>query len=234
MAVVGLTSTGEVHVLWGKRLRTPHMHIEEAIECRSIFHAFRCHFLAHDYTGAGTVRETILRHSGIPTGRLIPIALRGPCRGKIFGNVPATTLNPRAHYYADKAASLSFVCACFKMGIIRTFQYDMVNSSNPGLLTDFTALREVKVPTTRAGDVYTVQRHANLPDDFAQAVNLGCLALWHAANAWPKDVYSLVSLRQSAEEVIAANPQNPWNEEGENGEEGDLAEVMSGEELWAE
>jgi hypothetical protein len=53
------------------------------------------------------------------------------------------------------------------------------------LMDDFLALVENKIPSAHGSDVYTIQRNPLLSDDFAQAVNIGCCALWHMNSAWP-------------------------------------------------
>ena len=50
---------------------------------------------------------------------------------------------------------------------------------------DFLALVEEKTETRMAGDIYTIVRNQMLSDDYAQAVNIGCCALWHINQSWP-------------------------------------------------
>jgi len=71
------------------------------------------------------------------------------------------------------------------LGFLTFFEYDHVNDDNPGLLHDFLALVESKTESRLAGDIYTIVRNQMLSDDFAQAINIGCCALWHINGAWP-------------------------------------------------
>jgi hypothetical protein len=186
LAVLGLTADGEIHVLWGKRLLTPHEHILEAHECRRYFHLFECHFLAHDYTGAGDLRETILIHEGrIDPERIIPIHYVGAVKNAFVRYNPPNRLRSRGYYSVDKTRSLLLTIAAIKTMKIKFFQYDYKSPEFPGLLHDFLGLVECKVPSARGSDIYTIQRHAQLPDDFAQAVNIGAVAIWHASEAYP-------------------------------------------------
>lgn len=185
MAVLGWLSNGQIHVIWGRRLMTPHDHVGEAEVCRQVYSAFRCHFIAHDYTGAGALRETVLRHRRVPLDRIIPIAYVGPVKRNIMSPKAATDIHPRNHYILDKSRSLQLVCACIKFKMIRFFQPDFISTDDPGLIQDFLGLVENKIPTKRASDIYTIQKHAMLSDDFAQAVNIGSCALWHMTKRWP-------------------------------------------------
>ena len=185
LAVLGFSS-GKIDCLWGKRLLTPHDHVGEAQECAKWFQRFQCHFMAHDYTGAGTVRETVMIQSGFPTNRMLPISyVRAATHAPMY-HVPATALHPRDHYRVDKTRSLLYTATSIKLDMIRFFQYDFVNTDNPGLLHDFLALVEDKTTSRQASDIYTINRAAGMSDDFAQAVNIGCAALWHVNQAWPR------------------------------------------------
>jgi hypothetical protein len=74
---------------------------------------------------------------------------------------------------------------CIKFGLIRFFQYDFKSADDAGLIRDFLALLEEKIDGRGTTDRYVIVRHPNLPDDFAQAVNIGSCALWHIAKRWP-------------------------------------------------
>jgi hypothetical protein len=142
--------------------------------------------MAHDYTGAGTVRETVMIQSGFPTSRMLPIAyVRAATHAPMY-HVPATALHPRDHYRVDKTRSLLYTATSIKLDMVRFFEYDYVNADNPGLLHDFLALVEDKTTSRQASDIYTINRATGMTDDFAQAVNIGCAAIWHVNQAWPR------------------------------------------------
>lgn len=205
LAVLGWRGDGSISVLWGARLLTPHDHIGEAAECLRVFNAFKCHFLAHDYGGAGALRETFIHHAGIPMNKLIPMSLQRTGKRDLMSFHVATRQHPRDFHMVDKARSLQLTCNCIKLGVLKFFKYDHVNADEPGLLHDFLALIENKVPTAHAGDLYTIIRNQMFKDDFAQAVNLGCCALWHTTNSWP-NLANLANLQLSVAQVKAAGP----------------------------
>lgn len=185
MAVLGWTADGKIDVIWGRRLYTPHNHILEAKECLAVYKRFRCDLVAHDYTGAGAIRETLLSQSGIPLKRIIAIAYVRAAAAAVMRHHPATVDHPRSHYKVDKTRSLLYTCTAIKRRLIRFFGFDYVSSENPGLIHDFLGLIEEKVATRHGSDIYTISKHASMTDDFAQAVNIGACCLWHIAKQWP-------------------------------------------------
>lgn len=185
LALLGYTSAGQIHILWGKRLVISQEHLQEAKEVLYWLRRFRCHLVAHDYTGAGIVRETVMVQAGFDLERVMAIQYVRAAAANLIRYVPATPLHNRSHYRLDKTRSLLYTFQAIKLRLIQSFEYDYVNDDNPGLLHDFLALIEEKESSRLAGDIYTITRNPILTDDFAQAVNIGCAALWHANNSWP-------------------------------------------------
>ncbi len=214
LAVLGWRPDGKIDVLWGKRLLTPHDHIGEARECLHYFNLFRCTFLAHDYTGAGSLRETFINHAGLPISKIIPIAYVRTASRDIMSVHPATRQHPRDYHQLDKARSLQLTCNCLKLKIIRTFQFDYVDSDNVGLLYDFLALIENYVDGAHAGNIYSIIRNPMFKDDFAQAVNIGACALWHTTGAWP-NLAQMANIQLSEEQLRVVKPSKDltWKDE---------------------
>lgn len=203
IAVLGMTPAGGIDVLWGKRLRTPHDHLGEAEEVLHWYKRFQCNILAHDYTGAGTLRETFIVQAGLPLERIMPVAyVRAATKAPMY-HVPKTELHPRDHYRVDKTRMLLYVTMFIKLGRLRFFKWDFKDTDQPGLIHDFLALVENKVETRTASDIYTIIRAAGLSDDFAQAVNIGCAALWYP-NKYP-DFSRIAGLRLDQHQVQAAS-----------------------------
>lgn len=218
MAVMGMRGDGRIDVIFGKRLLTPHDHMAEAAECLRIFNKFKCSRLAHDYTGAGSIRETLIVHAGVPVDCLVPIAYVRTAKQDLMYRVEPTPINSRAYWRVDKARSLQLTCHAIKLGRIMFFKYDYENADNPGLLHDFLALIENNVSTHLAGNIYTIQRNPMFSDDFAQAVNIGACTLWHTSGRWPK-LAETQGLLMSAEAVTALGgyDNNDWSDYGMSG-----------------
>jgi hypothetical protein len=200
MAVLGMLPDGKVDVIWGHKSLTPHDHPREARMCLNALTRFKCAFIAHDYTGAGSLREQFINQSGYPLDRILAIAYVRAASGGILTFKPATPKHPRNHYQADKARSLLLTCNQIKNGWLRFFQYDYQNADEAGLMHDFLALVEEKADSRLGKDIYTIIRDPHLSDDFAQAVNIGCLALYQANDKWP-NVAEIEHLRISLDRV---------------------------------
>jgi hypothetical protein len=80
---------------------------------------------------------------------------------------------------------LLLTCAVIRLKILSFFNYDSGNREEQGLLADFLALVEQKSVSSRAGEIYRIDRAPGFSDDFAQAVNMGCVAIWHTTRHWP-------------------------------------------------
>lgn len=212
LALMGLTPAGRIDVLWGKRLKTPNDHMREAKEVIHWIRRFGCELLAHDFTGAGTLRETVLVQSGFEIERVMPIQLVR--MGSLIRQVPPSVLNQRLHYRVDKPRTLLYTCQAIKLQLCLFFEYDFVDDDQPGLIADFLALVEEKTPSRYAGDLYSITKNTTLSDDFAQAVNLGCIALWHANEAWPDFAAVARIARLTPAQITAAGHADyGWDED---------------------
>ena len=211
LSLVGMRFDGKLDCIWGKRLLTPHDHIREAKETLQYIMMLKPQIVAHDYTGAGTIRETLLVQAGVPRRVLMPCqmvrsAVAAPCY-----HVAPTDHHPRDHYRVDKSRSLLLTCACIKMGHLRFFQPDFISDSDRGLIRDFLALTEEKIQTQAAGEIYKIGRAEGFTDDFAQATNLACVALWHMQKSWP-DLAQMAEFTLTKAQLEAAGPVDPqWD-----------------------
>jgi hypothetical protein len=216
IALLGFRSDGQIHVLWGKRLLTPHDHAREAAEVFYWCQQFRPHLVAHDYTGAGTVRETILIQAGVPASIIMPISYVRSASASLMQYIPPKPNHQRDHFNLDKTRSLLYMAAAVKLGVIKTFQDDYVNDDNPGLLRDLIALVDEKVESVHARDIYLIRKAEGFTDDFAHSINLGCAALWHSNNAWP-NFAQLAALPFAQplddDQVRYGGPAQPWTDE---------------------
>lgn len=184
-AVLGILANGQIEVIYGLRSLIPHDHRGEAKIAMDLMQEFQCDLFVHDYTGAGELRQTIMVHDGMPMARIMPISYVRAAAANVMNFHPATIKHPTNYWAVDKTRSLQLTCYSIKFGLLRFFEYDFISEEDPGLIQDFLALIENKIPTARGSDVYTIQRSPALTDDFAQAVNIGSAALFHMTGAWP-------------------------------------------------
>ena len=183
VAVMGILPDGQINVLWGKRLLTPHQHRYEADFIKMTMEKFKAAYVIHDYTGAGSRQETIMVESGVPVANILPVQMIGAHKGDMFHWKDGTELHSRGVYLCDKPRSLGFTCQLIKSGVLRFFQYDHKGHDDPGLLHDFLNLIEDK--SNRGGrETYRILKSTSGPDDFAQAVNLGVMAVCQISKRW--------------------------------------------------
>lgn len=214
LAVLGQLPTGIIEVVWGRRLLTPHAHLEEAAQVKHYFNLFECDVIVHDYSGAGELRETFLIQSGVPRGKVIPVRYVRATAAQVMTPVKPTAKRPRSFYQVDKARSLLTTCAAIRIGRIKFFQYDYKSADEVGLQRDFLALVENKVETRLGSDVYTIVRAPRLSDDFAQAVNIGACAIWYVSRSWPNvSLDDKYTPNAAAEADLGEDPELPDAEE---------------------
>lgn len=187
LAVVGMLPNGRLEIIYGWRCHSPHDHNLEVQEIARTVSQFKIHAIAHDYTGAGAVRETLLKNAGVPLNRLFPIAYVPFASGPLLKYVPYNqTSGQRAHYRLDKARGLTLMAELIRRGEIKYFQYDYQSASRPGLLHDWLSLVEDKIERRYANDAYTII-HDDLkgPDDFAQASTMGAFGCFELTGHTP-------------------------------------------------
>ena len=212
LAVLGFRPDGLIDVLWAKKLLIGGDHLAEARECMKYSQLFKCDLVAHDYTGAGTVRETVMVQAGANLDRVMAMRLVRSAAQDFILFKPPTPFNHRAHYSLDKTRSLLYTCQAIKLGQVRFFAYDWESLEQPGLIADFLALTENKTESRSGGDIYTITRNTLLSDDFAQAVNIGCAALWHVNDAVPNFAELAGVARLSAKAEAAESPED-WRDD---------------------
>jgi len=183
-ALLGFCADGSIEVGWAKMLLGID-HIAEAHEAARWFRYFDCHVVTHDYTGAGTVRETLLKQAGLPQNRDMPIQYVASGHQNLLVQVPTTETHVRPHWRLDKTRSLHYTIAMIRLGMLKFFKYDNVDSDSPGLVDHFMRLVEHRSPLEIGSSYYSIRSNTSGPDDFAQAVNIGCVCTWEINDAYP-------------------------------------------------
>lgn len=144
---------------------------------------FGCQCLAHDYTGAGNLRETMMNNAGIPAERLIPFTYAwAPKKDIISLHNPAD--GSRQSYILDKARSLAMMCGLIRAKMI-TLPKMRDRDENP-VITDLLALVEDPKEMPRGGIIYMIQRAPDKSDDFAHALNMATSAYWKIRGGYPQ------------------------------------------------
>lgn len=202
MSILGLLPSGKIEV--PLMVVKPHRinHAQDAYEAMKMFDDFFCHGLVHDYTGAGSNRENLLITLGFPMEKIIPISLnRMAGRKEMMTYTSPTKNNVRSSYILDKPRSLVYTCELIKHGYIDFPKYTSCEEE----IEHFLALVEETVPTPRGGDLYLVGKEQGVPDDAAQAVNLGVHAIYTLQGKYPELMrFDKLTLKQSTSALAEA------------------------------
>lgn len=186
IALMGIRPDGKIDVLWGKRMIASLDHVAEAKECLYWMNRFHADSFVHDYTGAGVLRETFLLQSGVPLSSIIPVQYVASSKYNLFTHIGPTENHSRPYFRADRNRSLLYTIGSLSNGTLNFFQYDGgTGEKGVSLMDDFLALIEEKTDGRGGSGAYHIIHNPAVPDDFAHAVNIGCLALWHVTGLWP-------------------------------------------------
>jgi hypothetical protein len=201
IAIIGHHPIGTTDVLFMERLTNTIDPISEIKLIGQYFHACKCFLLAHDYGGAGAVKETLLIQAGFTLDRLFPsYYVQATCKDMVTYNPPSSkTL--RWYYSVDKARSLALMCELIKA---KQFRFPAFESWE-NLSGDFLSLVENKQESKRGSDIFLITKKAGKTDDVAQAVNIGSIAYWHASQNYPnlaKRVGIRITKDQYEEETV--------------------------------
>lgn len=173
-------------------------------EIATILDYFRrsgCHFIAHDYGGAGDVREAILVQAGMPLERIVNVAYTvAPKRNIFYWEAPVHG-EVRGYFGLDKPRSLVLQAYCIKGGLITLPEYE----SSKDVTSDLLNLIEERKEVPRASDLVLIRRRPKFPDDFSHALNYGCVAMWHKEQRWP-DLTVVKNLQLTQEQLTFAKP----------------------------
>lgn len=174
------SGTDNVDVLYMERLPGSMEVPQEIARIVELSNMFKVSYLAHDYTGAGNLRQILLEQAGFPRDQIVGYSMTySPSKEVITYTKP--TGGHREAWTIDKSRSLLITC---NMIIARKIIFPEFESSLH-LTTDFTALQEDVRDMPRGGTMYVITKAPKKPDDMAIAVNLACATIWHARDAYP-------------------------------------------------
>lgn len=173
--------TKKLECLYGKRLHSAASHIEEVKEILEIVKHLQITYVAHDYGGSGSSRESLLVQAGLPIGMLVPFNYVGSISRDMITFHDSTPECSRRYYSLDKSKSLVMLITCLKVGFVAFPKYECCRN----VVDDFLALIEEKRESPSRSDIYLIRRNAQLPDDFVHSVNFASAALWHVNQEYP-------------------------------------------------
>ena len=182
-------NTNHFEMLYLRRLPTGLTPEQEASIVESVASDFRVDLIAHDYTGAGFMREAFFVQA-YPEWRsaLFPVSYSFKPNADL---VTSSASGSRASYTIDKSKSLLLTMSCIKHGVLTVPWFDPLDAAAPQL--DFLAIVEHKNKledvegnvVQRRSEVYLLDKVAGVRDDAAQAANIGFIAACHTLGQYP-------------------------------------------------
>jgi hypothetical protein len=202
VTLLGLNAgTGKIGCYYCERFPLSLPRDQEISTILDYFRRSGCHYISHDYGGAGDVREAILVQAGMPLDRIVNVAYTvAPKRNIFYWEAPVHG-EVRGYFGLDKPRSLVLQAYCIKGGIITLPEYE----SSKNVTHDLLNLIEERKEVPRASDLVLIRRRPKFADDFAHALNFGCVAIWHKEQRWP-DLTVVKNLQLTQEQLQFAKP----------------------------
>jgi len=156
---------------------------EEADKVSHIFSSVKGYMLAHDYTGAGFVRESVLlgRHPYL-RNKIYPFAYVFRTGKQL---VSYQESGSRRSANVDKTRSLLLTFNAIRSRRLRLPKFNVNNPTEPALELLNIVERPQEFSKASIKDVYILQRAAGRYDDAAHAINIGYIALCDITDTWP-------------------------------------------------
>ena len=207
IAVCGFKRSSEIiDCVYAERFPDGMSPEEEADRLLDYYLKLRCGYFAHDYGGAGYVRESVMRQAGLPDTHVVPFTYTHSATKDVITYNPPSITGIRHSYSIDKARSLAVLCAMVRNGKVTLPEY---NSTTSIPLDDLLALVENPKELPRGNVLYLITRAPKKPDDFAHALNYACSAIWHSRMAYPDLSAVSERFRASKEALDLAVPPPP-------------------------
>ena len=155
-----------------------------------LFKRFKCNLMAHDFGGAGFLRETLLIQAGLQPNRLMPCqyvhSIHTPI---VYYFDPKQSTATRQYYAVSKSRSLGIICAMIQQEAVTLPQWTTERNEDGievCIYEDFLALIEESRENFRGADTYMITRDPKKPDDFCHSLNFACAAQWHTKQIYPQ------------------------------------------------
>ena len=175
---------------------------EEADHVAHVCATVNATMVAHDYTGAGFVRESVLlaRHPYLRS-KIYPFAYVFRTGNQMISYQESGS---RRSANVDKTRSLLMTFTAIRSKALFLPNFNPVDPNAPQLELLNIVERPQEFSKASIKDVYILQRAAGRYDDAAHAINIGFVALCDITEEWPEfNVDSKYDLTQEALEAIS-------------------------------
>ena len=160
---------------------------EESRYLRTIFVSSGANFFAHDFSGAGTIREALMAQMGMNKKKIIPYDIvHAPVRKKIIAYYKPSD-GSRSCYNIDKTRSLMILYEMIKKKKVIFPNWEECSD----VLRDFLNISRESKSTPRGGDFIIMDRMHGKTDDAVHSVNFACSTIWHSSGKYPKLAFSI-------------------------------------------
>jgi intein/homing endonuclease len=188
-ALGGMRTDGVIEIRYIKRTPYEAEPLAEAQMAKSVVADSNAFWFAHDFGGAGNLREAFMSQAGFPMKRIVPFTYQIMSLNKpiIFyqGKGPA---GARTSYILDKSRSILLLCEMIKLRLVLLPDWGICQKE----LKDFLNIFEESMDGPRGSARQLVKRMRKTTDDTVNAVNYCVMALLHSTGKWPKiaDAYN--------------------------------------------
>jgi hypothetical protein len=167
---------------------------------------FNPRFIAHDYGGAGNLRESMLLQAGVPPEKIIPYTyVFSSTKHVIRYNQPAK--GSRSSYSMDTPRSIVTLCTMMKAGKVLLPEWE----SSKDNTCDFLNIIEERQDRPKGHDIVLVNKVPETVDDFVHALNYACSSIWYSQQSYP-NIAEAMHLKLSQEDINQITPVEPnWN-----------------------
>jgi len=189
---------------------------EEVANILALYKKFNPQFLAHDYGGAGAIREAMLLQAGVSPNKIIPYSyVMAPSKSVI--RYVKSQEGYRKSYNMDKPRSLAILCTMIKAKKIILPEWE----TSKECLGDFLNLVEDYQERPRGSSVFIISKIAGRPDDICHALNYAASCIWYSQQRYPDMVkaFNIEALQKKKQEIMDQNdidPENPDWDDDEN------------------
>lgn len=192
--------TDRVDVLYVERLNISMSVPEEVGYILHLANRFNVAYIAHDYTGAGNLREVLMTQAGFPSDQILNYSLHTSTNKDII-TYHKPTAGQRESWTIDKPRSLLVLAHMIKGGKV---QFPEFESSYP-VTSDFLALQEEVKDIPKGGVAYLITKAPNRTDDAAFAIDFACSSIWHIRDKYPS-IADAENYKISPDVMRVANP----------------------------
>lgn len=201
IAVCGIKpGTDRVDILYIERLGIGMSVPQEVGYVLKMANDFSASYIAHDYTGAGQLREVFLTQAGYPSDQILGYSLHTSTNKEIV-TYHKPTAGQRESWTLDKPRSLLVLVNMIKGGKVQFPEFE----SSYDVTSDFLALQEEVKDIPKGGIAYLITKAPKRTDDAAFAVDFACSSIWHIRGKYPT-VADAERFQLNQQVIRVANP----------------------------